>query len=176
MRTQALWLISILGIFFNLNAFLYFEQASIKNRDYLINFAVESNDIYKTRTAHRDTAKKIFDISEESFISNMVFILKHNAEILGFFALKPKNAYECELTHLFVKAGLQNKSYGSLLFSKCLETVDSLGFLKLFWISDPDSANFYFKKGSRIIGYDENFLNPKVDVPLFEFDLSKSKT
>lgn len=155
--------------YFNLSANLYFESASINYREYLIDFSIDSNDIYKTRVSSRETARTVFDISENTFNKKMCFLLKDSETIIGFFALKTNNDdVIVELSHLFVKAGFQKKGYGSFLFSKAVEISKSLGYSKIFWISDPDAANFYLKKGAKIIGHDQNFLNPKVDVLLFE--------
>ncbi len=149
-----------------------FEHANISLREFLINFAVESNDIYNTRKAPVEVAREVFDISPETFTHGVVRILKYKDQILGFFTLKiDQNVTSCELGLLFVKAGFQKRGLGALLWKEVLSIARARGFKEIFFIADPDSKDFYLNKGCKITGYDENLLNPKVPVPLFKYIL-----
>jgi len=151
---------------------LHFEPASMDQKNNLINFAIESNDIYQTRTVHRDIAQEVFDIDEAIFVKGVVEVLKRDGVIVGFFTLKASDTYDtCELGHLFVKAGLQKQGLGGILFQRAIDIAKIKGFKQMTWISDPDSKEFYLKKGAHLIGYDQNLLNPTVPVPLFMFNL-----
>lgn len=154
---------------------IHFEVADSNQRNYLVDFAIASNDIYRTRTASLKVAQKVFEISAEVFQKKLIYVLKSEDEIIGFVALKS----ECwdgttdigELGHLFIKTGLQKRGFGSLLFNKAIELAREQGFRKLVWISDPDAKDFYLKMGATIMHYDANLLNPTVDVPIFEYIL-----
>ena len=154
---------------------LKFEKASFNSRDFLVNFAIESNDIYKTRTAYKNIAKKVFDISDEVFEKGVVEVLKLDGEIVGFYTIKvhkPSNTwFEHELGHLFVKKGFQKKGLGTYLFKRALLKAKLRDFEKLEWLSDPDAKEFYLKMGATITSTCENLLNPSVDLPVFEYYL-----
>lgn len=152
-----------------------FEEADPAIREYLIDFAIESNDIYQTRTANVDVAREVFDISDSVFKNGVVEILKLQGEIVGFYTLKvhppTEGLFEHELGHLFVKAGLQGKGFGTLLFNRAVEVARSKGWKKLQWLSDPDAEIFYLKMDATITDRCENLLNPTVDLPIFEYQL-----
>ena len=154
---------------------LSFEKVDSNSRDFLVNFAIDSNDIYKTRTAEKKIAKKVFDISDEVFEKGVVEVLKLDGEIIGFYTIKvhkpSKTWFENELGHLFVKKGLQKKGLGTHLFKRALLKAKLRDFEKLEWLSDPDAKNFYLKMGATITSTCENLLNPGVDLPVFEYYL-----
>lgn len=169
-----------LSMLFLASALFGAEKSSLKwgicsssDNQFLVDFAIKSNDIYKTRTADREVARVVFDISLASFDDEAVEVLKSDNDIIGFYTLKidPDKTTECELGHLFVKAGLQKKGFGSILFDRACEAARKRGFTKMRWISDPDSKDFYLKKKATIVTYDVNLLNPSVDVPIFELEL-----
>lgn len=153
----------------------YFKIADLKDRDFLINFAVESNDIYQTRSVSKEIARKVFDIPEIVFKKGVVEILILEDKIIGFYTLKPPalsdDWFMYELGHLFVKKGWQNQGFGSLLFNRVIEVASKKGWKKLEWFSDPDAKSFYLKKGALITGSCENLLNPDVDLSIFEYNL-----
>lgn len=152
---------------------LVFEAASPSIKEYLIDFAIESNDIYHTRTASIDVAREVFDIPDSVFETGAVEVLKLDNEIVGFYTLKlhapSDDWFEHELGHLFVKAGLQGHGYGTLLFKRALLVAHSKGWEKLNWLCDPDAKDFYLKLGATVIDHCENLLNPGVDLPIFEY-------
>jgi GNAT superfamily N-acetyltransferase len=153
---------------------LHFETAQYAQKEFLIDFAIQSNDIYKTRIAGRDVAAQVFDLREDTFTHGVVELLKCGDEILGFFSLKIDKDHKqehCELGHLFVKAGLQGNKLGTWLFEQAITVAREKKFKKMVWICDPDAQEFYVKKGAHITGYDQNLLNPSVPVPLFEYHL-----
>lgn len=154
---------------------LIFEKADPAIREYLVNFAIESNDIYFIRTASVDIAREVFDISESVFETGVVEVLKLNGEIVGFYTLKvhlpSENEFEHELGHLFVKAGQQGRGYGTHLFKRAVAIARSKGWKKLMWLSDPNAEIFYLKMGATVTGRCENLLNPKVDLPIFVYSL-----
>lgn len=148
-----------------------FEFASIEDKNTLINFAIESNDVYKTRTADRDVATKVFDIETSQIEASLVekLVDQKSKNTLGFYALKPSTQPDSiELGHLFVRPELIKKGLGSVLFKRAIARAKSLGKQRLHWISDPDAEGFYMKMGARMTGVGENLLNPQVPVPLFE--------
>ncbi|MGA8165014.1 MAG: GNAT family N-acetyltransferase [Waddliaceae bacterium] len=157
----------------------HFESASPEDREFLILFAVRSNDIYHTRTASEEVARMVFDIPDSTFNTGFVEVLKLDQEIVGFFSLaiheneKQERIYKLE--HLFVKAGLQGKGYGTRLFQRVVEIAGRERWKRLEWISDPDATGFYLKMGATIIDYCENLLNPGVDVPIFEYDTTATR-
>ncbi|MDN3506672.1 MAG: GNAT family N-acetyltransferase [Simkaniaceae bacterium] len=154
---------------------LVFETADPLLREVLINFAIESNDIYQTRSESINVAKEVFDILESDFENGVVQVLKLGEEIVGFYTLKihmPRaDWFEHELGHLFVKAGLQNQGFGTLLFNHAISTARAKGWEKLEWLCDPDAEIFYSKMGATVIGHCENLLNPSVDLPIFVYYL-----
>ena len=154
---------------------LIFEEVDPAIREYLINFAIESNDIYQTRIASIDIAREVFDISDSVFKRGVIETLKLNGEIVGFYTLKvhfpSEDWFEHELGHLFVKAGLQSHGYGTLLFKRAVAIARSKGWEKLEWLSDPDAEIFYLKMGATITDHCENLLNPDVDLPVFKYNL-----
>ncbi|MFK7823233.1 MAG: GNAT family N-acetyltransferase [Oligoflexales bacterium] len=151
-----------------------FRVSSAREKPTLVNFAVESNDIYNTRTAKREVAEKIFDITESQFGEGFVekLVDKKTNALIGFFSFKDsKENSSIELGHLFISPDLINQGYGRQLFARALAKAKSLGKKRVYWISDPDAEGFYLKMGARKIGTDENILNPKVRVPLFEIKI-----
>lgn len=72
---------------------LTFEKADASMGEYLTSFAVESNDIYQTRTANIEVAREIFHIPLECFEKGFVEILKLEGEIIGFYSLKEHPPY-----------------------------------------------------------------------------------
>lgn len=150
-----------------------FEIADSAQKQFLVNFAIRSNDIYDTRRSSREVAEEVFDIDQKTFLEGGVRVLKYYGEIVGFFTLKvdaTKMNDSCVLGHLFVKAGLQRNGFGSILFDEVIRVAQNKGFKKLTWISDPDAKEFYIKKGAHVTHYEENLLNPGVDVPIFSID------
>jgi GNAT superfamily N-acetyltransferase len=154
---------------------LKFEKADSNSRDFLVNFAIESNDIYNTRTAENKIAKKVFEISDEVFEKGVVEVLKLDGVIVGFYTIKvhkpSKTWFEHELGHLFVKKGFQKKGLGTHLFKRAILKAKLRDFKKLEWLSDPDAEEFYLKMGAVITSTCENLLNPGVDLPVFEYYL-----
>lgn len=154
---------------------LTFETADPKDRAFLVDFAVASNDIYRTRTASIELARQVFDLPSEVFSNDLIEVLKLDDEIIGYYALKePPFSTEglpYELSALFVKAGQQGKGLGTLLFRRAVAKARSRGWKKLEWISDPDAEVFYQKMGAAVTGYFENLLNPAVDLPVFTYSL-----
>jgi len=154
---------------------LVFEAADPVYREILVNFAIESNDIYNTRTSSLDVAREVFEISDNVFENGVVETLKLDGEIVGFYTLKvyapSDDWFEHELGHLFVKAGLQGNGFGTLLFKRAISVARARGWKKLEWLCDPDAEIFYLKMGASITGHCENLLNPDVDLPIFEYDL-----
>lgn len=152
-----------------------FEKANLKDREFLVDFAVQSNDIYQTRVVSEQTAQEIFDIPEIVFKKGIVEVLKCRKEIVGFYTLKPSEIsdewFENELGHLFVKRGEQNRGFGSLLFNRVVQVASQKGWKKLEWFSDPDAKTFYLKQGAVITGSCENLLNPEVNLFIFEYAL-----
>ncbi len=133
-----------------------FEKANPSQYKFLAQFALHSNDIYKTRKTTEQFALDFFKITKNEHVE----ILKEKNEIVGFIALEGN-----KLTHLFVKAGLQGKGYGTMLFKRAA----SIAERKLTWYSSPSATNFYLKMGGKIIGYVDNPLDPGTDVPLFVY-------
>lgn len=154
---------------------IVFETADPVMRDFLVNFAIESNDIYQTRTASIEVARAVFEVADCVFEKGVVQTLKLNGEIVGFYTLKvhppSDDWFEHELGHLFVKAGLQNQGFGTLLFNHAISAARSKGWKKLEWLCDPDAESFYLKMGATATGHCENLLNPGVDLPIFEYNL-----
>lgn len=154
-----------------------FQGAMPSSREFLINLAVESNDIYHTRVASIDTAREVLNIPDEVFVTGVIEVLKVDDEIVGFYTLKNHpsgEGFEHELGHLFVKAGLQRRGYGTLLFHRALSVAKEKGWHKMEWISDPDAEQFYLKMGAVVVDHCENLLNPSVDLPIFSFVLDKN--
>jgi len=154
-----------------------FEKAAPSMAEFLVNFAIESNDIYYTRKSSLEAAKEVFAISDSVFKTGVVEILKKGDEIVEFYTLKlhlpTSDWFEHELGHLFVKAGGQGRRWGSILFRRAIFVAKEKGWQKLQWLSDPDAETFYLKMGGTITGYCENLLNPDVDLPIFSFFLGK---
>jgi GNAT superfamily N-acetyltransferase len=152
---------------------LRFYKASIDQKEFLVAFAIASNAIYKTLAVSRKVVESVFAIDDQIFLNSDIEILKCDDEIVGFFTinLAAANSEVCELNHLFVKAGLQRRGLGSRLLTRAMELAREKRCSVMTFISDPDAKEFYLKKGGRITGYDENLLNPSVDVPLFELSL-----
>ena len=151
-----------------------FELATSVEKNSLVNFAIESNDVYKTRTAKREVAEEVFDLVDSQFKYGYVekLVDSKTDAIIGFYSLKKsrKNG-SIELGHLFVRPDLLKKGYGKILFARALEKAKSLDKNSMHWISDPDAEGFYLKMGAYKTGTDENLLNPKVPVPLFEIKI-----
>lgn len=154
---------------------LHFEPAQPQDREFLINFAVRSNDIYQTRIANEEVARMVFDIPESIFINGFVEVLKLDGDIVGFFSLAVYENEEQEpkykIDHLFVKVGLQGNGFGTALFRRAVEIARAKGWKRLEWLCDPDAEGFYLKMGATIIDHCENLLNPGVDLPIFEYDI-----
>ncbi len=149
-----------------------FERVELQDVDSLVNFAVESHDIYNTRKASLATVKELFAISETSVIDETIEVLMVDNSIVGFYCLQFQTDSEIELTHLFVKKGLQRHGYGRKLFNRCLEKARSFeSYTVLSWISDPDSIEFYLSLGGECVGVDDNLLNPDVPVAIFNYQL-----
>lgn len=108
-----------------------FETTDFTIREFLVNFAIESNDIYQTRTASKEVAREVFEIIDSVFEKGVVQTLKLNGEIIGFYTLKvlpPSDAwFEHELGHLFVRAGLQNQGLGTCLFQYAISAARAKG-------------------------------------------------
>jgi len=152
---------------------LYFEPAEPQEREFLINFAIRSNDIYQTRTASEEVARMVFDIPESMFIHGFVEVLKLDEDIVGFFSLEVHENEEhepkYEIGHLFVKAGFQGNGFGTVLFQRVVAIARTEGWNRLEWLCDPDAEGFYLKMGATIIDHCENLLNPGVDLPIFAY-------
>lgn len=148
-----------------------FERAEKEQRDDLVNFAIESNDIYNTRMVSRNVAEEVFAIPDKVFEKGVVEVLKVDGEILGFFTLKrhtpEEEGFPCELGHLFVKAGCQGRGLGTHLFERAIICAKEKGWDELKWVSDPDAEFFYRKMGAEVVDYFDNLLNPGVDLPVF---------
>lgn len=154
---------------------IHFESAHYTQKQFLVDFAIQSNAIYKTCIASRAIAENVFDLHEDTFKHGVVELLKDGDEIIGFFSLKidKDKTDRCELGHLFVKAGLQRRGFGSVLFARAVRTAQQKGFRKIVWISDPDAKDFYVKKGALMTAYGLNSLNPAAPVLLFEYCTSE---
>ena len=148
-----------------------FESASVADKDLLAEFSVQSHDIYGTRKADFAFTKRLFEVSDRSIEHQTVEVLKLADELVGFYCIDIHESGAVELTHLFVKSGLQRKGYGTILFNRSIEMAKRKGGHKLSWISDPDSVGFYNKFGASEVGTENNLLNPGVPVVLFELDL-----
>ncbi len=152
---------------------LHFEPAKLQDREFLINFAIQSNDIYETRTANEEMARMVFDIPENTFVNGFIEILKLDEDIVGFFSLTVQenegNETTYALEHLFVKAGLQGNGFGTALFQRVVEIAKREEWKRLEWLCDPDAAKFYLKMGATIMDPCENLLNPGIDLPIFEY-------
>lgn len=152
---------------------LSFQEATRDQKAFLVEFAIDSHDIYKTRKSSREIARDVLAIKEEAFSKGVIQVLKRDKDTVGFFALLEDKGGSFELTHLFVKAGLQGKGLGRRLFQEAIKSASKRGCKNLFWISDPDSKEFYQKMGGEVTGFFPNLLNPGVDVPLFTYAMKK---
>jgi GNAT superfamily N-acetyltransferase len=156
-----------------------FEKADLPEREFLVNLAVESNDIYHTRKADISVAQMVFAIEDAVFNKGTVEVLKLDGNVVGFYTLKVHNAseegFEHELGHLFVKAGLQRNGYGTQLFQRAIAVARERGWEKLEWFCDPDASEFYLKLGATIFDKCENLLNPSVDLPIFMYSIKNTK-
>ncbi len=154
-----------------------FESVSVADKDLLTEFSVQSHDIYGTRKADFEFTKQLFEVSDRSIEHQTVEVLKSTDDLVGFYCIDIQESGAVELTHLFVKSGLQRKGYGTILFNRCIEMAKRKGrSQKLSWISDPDSVGFYNKFGASVMGTEINLLNPGVPVVLFELDLVEEHT
>ena len=151
-----------------------FKTPNVTELKGLVEFAIQSNDVYKTRKVSREIAVQVFELQpyqvEEGLIEKLV---DEAGNTLGFYSLKKPSRdkagkIEIELGHVFVKPGYMRRGLGTLLFERACSRAKSLGVARMYWISDPDAKDFYLKKGARLIGHDDNLLNPAVKVPLFE--------
>ncbi len=142
---------------------LYFENAEISQREFLIEFAIDSNDIYGTRTASREYTRMVFNITPETFTEGVVKILKHRDEIVGVFALEfePNNISTCKLKLFFVKAGLQRKGLGSYMFKEMVSMARARGFTNIFFVASFEAKDFCLKKGCDLVGSHPNCLSAK---------------
>lgn len=158
----------------------YMVVAKQEDRQQLTELAVESNDIYKTRTAPVSTALEIFSITPEQINDGLVekLMQKNCSVVLGFYALKTEPSdmakQRIKLNLLFVNHKYIKQGIGTRLFNRAIDKARSIGMKTMHWISDPDARLFYTKYGATITGLDQNILDPKVPVVLFNMDLSKS--
>jgi GNAT superfamily N-acetyltransferase len=149
-----------------------FAHVTSDELNFLVDFAIDSHDIYKTRKVDIDKVRHVFRISDRAIADGTIEKMLVDNVVVGFYCLVLQSDREVELTHLFVKAGLQNKGYGRKLFSRCLQKATSFeNYTSLNWVSDPDSRNFYMKLGGKCVGEEANILNPEVPVPLFTYQL-----
>ena len=151
-----------------------FHTVDVSELNNLVEFAINSNDVYKTRKASRKLAREVFELKPQQAQDGLIEkIIDKNGETLGFYSLKKpykseNQKIEIELGHIFVKPGFMRQGIGTSLFKRAYKKAQTLNATRMHWISDPDAKNFYLKQGALLIGYDENLLNPNVDVPLFE--------
>ncbi|MCB9229681.1 MAG: GNAT family N-acetyltransferase [Deltaproteobacteria bacterium] len=157
---------------------LRFEKALAGEEKFLTDFAIHSNDSYKTRTADLSVAEEVFSVSagqiEQGLVEKLVSFSDKCKVIVGFYSLKDDgNPSEIELGHLFTDPKFFRKKIGTTLFYRAADKAKELGRNRMFWISDPDAEEFYLKMGAQKDGLDENLLNPKIPVPLFSYNLNR---
>ena len=85
-------------------------------------------------TAYTDPeTKQIFQAYQNT--NDVYFVIEADGEILGGGGLKPLSGFEttvCEIQKMYFSSKIRGKGYGKLLFSKCLEAAESLGYKQCY--------------------------------------------
>ena len=68
---------------------IQFQRVVLSELNSLVEFSVNSNDVYKTRKSSRETARKVFELEPYQVKEGLIEkIVDKDGEILGFYSLK----------------------------------------------------------------------------------------
>ena len=151
-----------------------------RETDELAQFCVVCIDkTYGNRKCSYDQALEFFEIAkfeiDFGYAEKLVDIV--SGEMIGFYSLArwqqsmEDDEISIELGNLFVHPKYHRQGFGGVLFRRSIQNAKTRNCTKMQWISDPNAALFYEKKGARRYGYDKNVINPGAPVPLYEMSL-----
>jgi GNAT superfamily N-acetyltransferase len=92
------------------------------------------------------------DIPLEQITAGRVFVLERGAQIVGFYAVVPREDGDSELDALFVEPASQRQGIGRLLVEHCIEFVRAAGASALHVIGNPQVEKFYAACGFDRVG------------------------
>jgi streptomycin 6-kinase len=115
---------------------------------------------------------KLLTIDQEYLVRNILKLLQHNGETIGFFScLYEKGVFE--LHHLFVHPNYIGKGYGRILWNACCKIAAEMGVKEMIIWSDPHSEFFYIKMGCLKIGERVSPLVTNRYIPLMSYKIKK---
>lgn len=91
-------------------------------------------------------------ITPDYITAHRVYKLLQNKNILGYYSLITIDQQTIELDNLFIHPSVIGKGIGSILLQDAINRskLDGYHVMKLY--ADPHAADFYLKKGFKVIG------------------------
>ena len=101
----------------------------------------------------------------------IVHALVEEAEVRGFYALRPVDERTLDLERLFVDPLALGRSYGRQLFEHAVEAARQRGFHQIDIASDPYAEDFYLRLGAKRVAEVPSPIAGRT-LPLLRFDTS----
>jgi N-acetylglutamate synthase-like GNAT family acetyltransferase len=85
-------------------------------------------------------------------VEGRVFVAERNGEILGFYAVLPREDGSRELDALFVNPGRWRQGVGRALVAHCSTSAQRAGARYLYVVGNPHAMSFYSACGFEAVG------------------------
>lgn len=136
----------------------------------LTGLCIRSKSYWKYGKKQMEDWKEDLTISENYIEENEVVKLIINRQLYGFYAYAPENNTDLKLNFLFIEPQYIGMGFGKMLVNDFLKRIKDSNYHRAIVDSDPNSEEFYFKQGFRVIGRLETSVKdrflPVMEIPI----------
>ena len=134
----------------------------------LTQISVRSESYWQNDEAYMRQFEVLYKVTADFIRENPVFVLEDCDELLGFYAIVPK---ESSLEYLFIEPKYIGKGYGKQLWRHAVKTGKALKMKRFQIVTSPQAKGFYEKLGAKFTGETESLVRKGRIIPQFVYSL-----
>ena len=142
------------------------------NKDYAVLTAItiRSKAFWGYTTAQIEGWRHELTITKEYIDRNQVYVLRHDQQLLGYYALDHITKAKAKIDFLFINPEELGKGYGKQLCTDLIKRAKTMGYETITVDADPNAEAFYKKLGFETVGKLESSIKNRF-LPIMELRL-----
>jgi ribosomal protein S18 acetylase RimI-like enzyme len=147
------------------------EKASIDDHETLTAITKKSKAYWGYSADQIEIWSPFLTVSKEYIQTNLVFNLRLDNEIVGYYSFFYESETTIKLDNLFVLPEFIGKGFGKVLVNDFLVRLKDQNFQKVVLNSEPNAENFYTKFGFVKVGQIETSIKDRY-LPIMELKIN----
>lgn len=147
------------------------EKASIDDHETLTAITKKSKAYWGYSADQIEIWSPFLTVSKEYIQTNLVFNLRLDNEIVGYYSFFYESENTIKLDNLFVLPEFIGKGFGKVLVNDFLVRLKDQNFQKVVLNSEPNAENFYTKFGFVKVGQIETSIKDRY-LPIMELKIN----